>query len=145
MLENRPTHPSDLGAFQVQANQASVAGWLSDERWQGTLRRGPAWTMIWGGAVVAMGGIEVVAEGRAIAWSFVDDKMPVQAKIGCAKHAARMVRQAKWLGVWRVEAYCRPDFEPGKRLLAGLGFEREGLMRKYLPDQSDLELWARVT
>lgn len=48
------------------------------------------------------------------------------------------------LGIQRVQISVRRDYLEGQRWAESLGFQNEGLMRKYGPDQSDYYLFARV-
>lgn len=46
--------------------------------------------------------------------------------------------------LWRIQASVRTDFPLAERLTQALGFIKEGVMKKYLPDGTDAYLYARV-
>jgi len=60
---------------------------------------------------------------------------------------AAMVDYAFSTGICRVEAHVRPENRPSERVLERLGFEREGVKRRYLHHEGrrvDATLWALV-
>lgn len=79
--------------------------------------------------------------GVAFAWALVDQEVS-------ARDMAFMTRRLReWLdncNYHRVQSSVRVEFEPGHRWVERLGFELEGLARKYGSDGSDHVLWARV-
>jgi RimJ/RimL family protein N-acetyltransferase len=67
---------------------------------------------------------------------------------GVASRSVReMTGHALANGIWRVEAHVRVGNVPSERVLERLGFEREGIKRKYLRhgnDRADATLFARL-
>lgn len=114
----------------------------------GALPPGPAWTLSSDGLVMGCGGLAPVWPGRVIAWTYIGNL----DRRGWMK-VARMCRVAIASAfdgglagddVVRVEAHTPADFPPGARLLEWLGFECEGLARRWGPDGSDYVAYARV-
>lgn len=108
------------------------------------ITKGPAWSVVDDGHVVALGGIQIIYRGRGLAWALVADDITASQRHRAVRHAYKSVRQARWMGIQRLEATCIAGWVPGQRLLCGLGFVREATMRKFGPDGSDHELWARI-
>lgn len=74
---------------------------------------------------------------------FSEELLADHAKV-LAFHAKRDMKRADELGLHRIEATCDPSHDQGCRFLEWLGFEREGLMRRYSPEGTDSVLYARV-
>ena len=47
--------------------------------------------------------------------------------------------------LWRVQGVCKADWPAARRFARLMGFEEEGLMRKYGPEQADYMRIAKVT
>jgi ribosomal-protein-alanine N-acetyltransferase len=50
-------------------------------------------------------------------------------------------------GFGRMEAWIKPDNEASQRVVAGAGFEMEGVLRSFLPlgdERQDMQVWSRV-
>lgn len=48
-------------------------------------------------------------------------------------------------GLRRIQAEVKVTYEEGQRWLESLGFEREGLLKKFCPDNTDVYLYGRVS
>jgi RimJ/RimL family protein N-acetyltransferase len=76
-------------------------------------------------------------------WLFVD----ARGRGVATRIVAAMVDYALANGICRVEAHVRPENRPSELVLERLGFEREGVKRRYLHHEGarvDATLWARV-
>jgi len=76
-------------------------------------------------------------------WLFVE----ARGRGVATRIVAAMVDYAFANGICRVEAHVRPGNRPSERVLERLGFEREGVKRRYLLHEGtrvDATLWARV-
>lgn len=144
MLETRAFRLQDVDRLPSQGQQAAEVAVVSRETLAAAARRGPAWTVVSDGDVVAVGGISVIYPGRALCWALVSGQATQGQRVAAARAALKMVRQARWLGVVRLEATVRADWPQAAGFLAGLGFQREGVLRRYGPDGADHEMWARI-
>ena len=147
MLELKPFHHTALdrmGAFQpVQAAQMQQHTLWREMTVQGA-EHGPAWAVWDGPRVLATGGLRIIWQGRALAWALIADDAPTKAWPAMVLHARRMLRQAKWMGIHRIEAIVPHPWAPGERLVHLLGFQLEAIMRRYGPDGADYATWSRV-
>lgn len=104
---------------------------------------GPAVTGIYEDRIIGCGGLEIVWAGFAEGWClFVKD-------IGEYAFMPRAVKRilADWTERYklvRIQAPLRADFPEGVRFCEWLGFEYEGLLRKYHPDHSDGRMFALI-
>jgi RimJ/RimL family protein N-acetyltransferase len=76
-------------------------------------------------------------------WLFVE----ARGRGVATRIVAAMVEHALENGICRVEAHVRPENRPSERVLERLGFEREGIKRRYLHHEGrrvDATLWAFV-
>jgi hypothetical protein len=101
---------------------------------------GLAWTAEDNGEVLAIAGLAVQWENRAIAWSLVSANAGKRfVKIHAA--AKRFLDAAPFR---RIEANVDVGFTEGMRWMDLLGFKYEGLMAAYRPDGADMLLYARI-
>ena len=103
-----------------------------------------------GRGLALMDGSEIVAvTGLAPLWDVVAEAwfLPTREVKNKKLRTIRLVRKEfdaaiKRLKLRRVQAIVRSDFKDAHKLAKFLGFESEGLMRKYGPDGSDYERYA---
>lgn len=105
---------------------------------------GHSFSLLTNGHLVASGGVYPIWEGMGEAW-FIGSEL-------VKPHRRRVVMQLREHidelttdnNYKRVQATARTDFKVAQRFLEFLGFEREGLMRRYGPDGADHYLYARL-
>jgi hypothetical protein len=93
--------------------------------------------------IIACGGMDLLWEGVGQVWIIMPEK---------TRHAKSLFRLfknkldylTKKNNLWRVQAYARIGLDESHTLLRHLGFETEGIMRKYTPDKADCILYAKV-
>ena len=76
-------------------------------------------------------------------WLFVE----ARGRGVATRIVAAMVEYAFANGIARVEAHVRPENRPSEQVLERLGFEREGVKRRYLEHEGrrvDATLWALI-
>lgn len=141
MFELVKLQPEHLFQFTPQAAQAAVLGMLTEEYAQALVSQSTVgWTGVLDGQVIGCAGIAECWPGRAEAWTLLaPDAFDV------FRHIHRVVRRVLADSPWhRVEMKVDADHAAAVRWAEHLGFEREGLMRKYTADQRDIFLYARV-
>jgi ribosomal protein S18 acetylase RimI-like enzyme len=107
-------------------------------------RLGLAVTALVHGKPVAMFGCIMLWTGVAEMWSIISDdarRYPKQLTL-VAKSFSDIVAQS--LSLHRLQLTVRSDEPRALRWAEYLGFEIEGLMRKYSPDGADTYILARV-
>jgi len=96
-----------------------------------------------GGDVYAVTGLAPLWDGVAEAW-FLPTKDMRQKKIQTVRLVRRELDAAiERLKLHRVQAVVRSDFVDAHKLAKFLGFHSEGTMKKYGPDGSDYERYAK--
>ena len=105
---------------------------------------GMAFTAVENGYLIASSGVQPLWNGVGEGWFVASSKMP-QKKLTII----RMIKD-NFDGIindnslFRVQAGVRSDWPTAKRFAEFLGFEHEGIMRKYGPDGQDYYRMARV-
>lgn len=132
LVEFAPHHVRLLRPQQAQAHEVdeqSLAG-----PW------GQAWTATAYGVPICCGGLMGVWEGRCYAWTLLDrDAGPHM--VGLTRAIRSLLDAAQWR---RIEMAVDAEFETGARWAVLLGFKRECLARKYLPNGRDAWVYVRV-
>jgi hypothetical protein len=105
---------------------------------------GMAFTAVENGHLIASSGVQPLWNGVGEGWFVASSKMP-QKKLTII----RMIKD-NFDGIindnslFRVQAGVRSDWPTAKRFAEFLGFEHEGIMRKYGPDGQDYYRMARI-
>lgn len=135
-----PFEPEHVLTLRLQQQQAWIADQLTIEYGNGLAKAGPAFTALHEGRSLCCGGVMHIWPHRGLAWSLIDED--------AGRHFVAIVRTMKRflesIATRRVEAAAVMGFDQGHRLMQLLGFEYEGLMRAYLPNGADCNLFARV-
>lgn len=105
------------------------------------ISEGPAFAVMRKGEVLAIAGIVPMWwEGRFYAWSLLS--------VHAGPHLLRLTRMIRrYLDSFpyrRIEMTVDADFSQGERWALALGFEREGLLRRYSPRGEDCWMYSRV-
>lgn len=135
-----PFEPDHLKTLALQDSQTWLMPMLNPEYGESLLKAGDCFTAIEGDEILGCAGTMKIWEGRIIAWALISGKSGAHF-VGIFKAIKRYLdlNDAR-----RIEATVDVDFKEGHRLMRLLGFEYEGLMRKYLADGRDMCLYARV-
>lgn len=142
MVEIVPFQAEHLAALRIQAVQASAQPLMTVEHGTRIAEQvGLAKTVLVDGKPIACAGVIEVWKGRAFAWSYLGEGWERQMRL-VHRAALAGLRACRWR---RVEMAVDPRHPEGKRWALHLGFEFEGLARKFTPDGRDAEIWARVT
>jgi hypothetical protein len=139
-IEARPFKPSDLDGF-----------------YDGTLERrlceidarlchtdGPAMSYWDGEKLIACGGIRIYWKGVGEAWMAATPEI-IHYRRELLSYARQFLSDsADEYGLWRLECNVRSDFPGAIRLARHLGFQIEGIRRKYGTDGIDCFLYSAV-
>lgn len=134
-------HPNHARQIKLQSAQSHVKDDLLQPGIAESLANaGQSFTAIESDQVIAIAGIAMQWEGRAIAWALVSED--------AGKHFLAIHRAVRGFldqcDIRRIEAFVDSDFEQGMKWMKMLGFENEGLMRKFSIIGNDCYLFARV-
>lgn len=135
-----PFEPSHLGSISLQKAQRWIGPTAHPDYGKQLKAAGHCYTMMDGDRVVACAGLVNMWENRAHAWAMISGD--------AGSRFVRMFRAMRsFLDMQetrRIEASVDVDFEQGHRLMRMLGFNREGLMKAYMPDGRDAVLYGRI-
>lgn len=140
MIAERLT-PAHILAVELQPAQAP-GGIVVTPQWADYIcsLRGVGWTLVEDSQPIGCGGIIELWENRAQAWSILSLRA-----LARFRHVHRMVRDVLDDSPWRrIEMDVDIDHAAGAAWARHLGFECEGLRRKYTVDGRDTFLFARV-
>ena len=134
--------PEHLLALKLQATQATAQPLLTLEHGrQIAAATGLAQTALLDGQPIACAGVMELWAGRGYAWAYLGEQAA-----GRFKAVHRAVAAALALNRWRRVEMAVDVRDPGaKRWAHHLGFNFEGVARKWTTDGRDVEIWARVT
>lgn len=98
-----------------------------------------------GNACMGAGGFWLTFPGMARAWASISVDCDRWALLAATRQVRRAIDRAFLrLSLRRMETTVRVDFRPGHRWAKALGFEYEGVMRRYGPDGTDHALYGQV-
>ena len=107
--------------------------------------QGMSWTAEIDGKFVARAGLIPLWAGVAQAWMTVSDTV-ILHKIPLARKLRRQLSDQMWLrSIYRAQADIHAKHERAIRLVEWLGFENEGLMRRFGAEGDDYFRYAKVT
>ena len=134
-----------LAALRLQPGQAPHFGHLlTHETGAGLAELGPAFAAVDENYVLACWGLAEIWPGRADCWALLGDELTGTRFAVLHRWVARQLTTSHENGYRRLETTIDPTFAPARRWAALLGFRREGLLRRYLPDGRDMLLYART-
>jgi hypothetical protein len=90
-------------------------------------------------------GVVQLWPGVARVWSLFSEDVILEHPTLLGLHIRRDLRKAEQLGFHRIEATTNVEHLIAIEFIQWLGFESEGLMRKYTPTGDDMYLFAKVS
>lgn len=139
MIDVVPAEPWMAAQMQLQAAQISTGQAMSHDSIRMAMRGGMALAAVTDGAVIGMAGIFERWTDVGLAWALLSDDF-ARHKFTVFKIMKRAIDASP---LHRIEANVVVGHTEGERLLAHLGFAKEGLMRKYWQGR-DHSLFALV-
>ena len=136
----RPTTQSDLDYVKANPLQESVKA-LPDMHPIGDCR-----TASIGDVIIGVGGVVLLWPGVGEFWLMLTkDVKEHTSSLTVMRGIKEFIDEIiEVRGIDRAQSILRADFDAAIKMNEFLGFKREGLMRKYLPDGSDAYIYARV-
>ena len=143
MVDYKPEHIESILDGDMSKMARKSFG-MAEDIAHGLVAPGLAFTGLIDGYVIASAGIKPLWPGVGEAWIVASDNMP-KKKLSVIKlireNFDRMIQDNNFV---RVQAGVRYDWPEAKRFAEFLGFEHEGIMRKYGPDGQDYLRMARI-
>lgn len=141
MIEVVKFRPAHLDELRLQPSQEYLAAFVGRPGYgQELVDAGPCYTARRDGKIICCAGVVELWKGRASAWALLSWDAG-QSMRPLHREVQRFLDRCD---IRRVEAYVYPGFEPGHRWARMLGFEREGFMRAFHLDGSDMVMYARI-
>ena len=136
-----PFKAEHFDKIELQPHQEGFSTYIADKKYGKSIEQGSdSFTAFDGNKIIGCAGLVEQWDGRAVAWALLSKD--------AGKHMLSIVRKIdEYLNlknIRRVEASSICGFKPGARLLEMLGFEYEGIAKKYTPDGQDVLMYARV-
>lgn len=129
-----------IAALAIQEAQSYMTEIVKPDYAKALEVAGPAYTVMDGPNVLACAGLAECWETRAQAWTILGAVSGIKF-VRLHKMVSRFLDMQSYT---RIEMTVDHDFAQGHRWAKLLGFEWEGLMRKYNPTGKDCDLYARV-
>ena len=101
-------------------------------------------TALWDGEVVGVGGVIIYWEGVGEVWILLSPKIrkfPIQM-VRCIRKMYE--KHSTDRSFRRLQCVVSIDFPQGQKMVESLGFEKEGLLRKYLPEGTDAWMYSII-
>jgi len=135
-----PFDPDHIREMQLQDQQARIVSLATVQYLRVLKHMGPCASAEVDGRIIACAGVALEPYGSGTLWSFISRD--------AGKHFIVLDRAVRRMlsipNVRRIDATTEAGFSQGCRWLEMLGFEFEGVMRKYGPDGSDHVRYAKV-
>ncbi len=147
MIELRPYKWQDaVEVIRAGAKQPTltVTDMVRDFAKAKEARDGPAMTAVLDGLIIGCGGLEICWPGMAEAWIVARADLDRKALSAARLVKRKLLEWAKEYSLVRIQAPLRTDFDLGIRFAEWLGFQYEGTLRKYHPDQCDAFLYSWI-
>lgn len=141
MIEVIPYHPAHVALLKANTPEGSIGddavAVAADMAVPGLV-----FTGMKDGFVVGIAGIKPLTPGRGHAWALLSDEVKQHPHF-LHRVVKRMLPKLIQAGNFhRVELMVLDGFKPGCAWAARLGFEFEGIMRKFDPNKNDFHLYA---
>jgi len=133
---------TNMKVRDVELSRVSLKAFLPEMRTN--MKEGPSFTLEVDGKVIWCGGIRVFWEGVGEAWCLISDEGARMPKTVFSSIKKILDFVQKDLALHRVQATARIDIPMFHKFLEHLGFEREGVLRKFLADGTDSYIYSRV-
>lgn len=146
MLESvRQFNFADLKALMPQEAQAKEYNAITSVQDNPGIVTSESFTFMKGNEIVGCAGLYPIWQGRAYLWAFISKNATASDLLGGTKFALKWLdRMFMSSSFNRIETAVLADFDAGHRWVTMLGFEKEGLMKKYDPNGLDYVLYART-
>lgn len=138
-------HAYDILQHNVVERDAWISGVGDFEDYVSAWKnRGPGFTVINDNGIVMSGGVALLGWRRGEAWLLLSNlfyKYPIVSTKMIRNKLSDIIGQH---GLVRVQSLVYPEFNAGMRFIEMLGFECEGLLRSFGPNNEDMLMYAMV-
>jgi hypothetical protein len=115
------------------------------ETWKMMAERSEAYSVFVNGDILFSGGILMLQEGFGEAWLLCSVLVYIYP-LTVYRMASRLLNKTiEDCNLYRVQATPRTNWSTGYRFVESLGFQREGVLRKYGLDREDCYMYGRIS
>jgi hypothetical protein len=141
-----PFDPKHLALIKPQGAQADELGFMESRDWRSYRALGGiAWTGKNDSRYLGCGGLYPVWPGRITTWFLLDASFDRYDLLWLARIGRNWLETVgPKLRVRRIEVTVRQSFRPGHLFVKFMGFEYEGLLRKFDPLGNDHVMYSRI-
>lgn len=142
MIEIRQLLQEDLKFVRENPLESAVKGYPAM-----SIDYRTSYTALWDGRIVGVGGASMMWTGVWEFWLILSKDTKLDGVHGIVafdaikKKVDEIIKDNK---IVRAQATARVDFPKAIKMLEALGFEREGLLRRYTPDGASVYRYARI-
>jgi len=136
--------PEHLFALKPQKAQSFISDYLKESPEYAHLIDDMAYTLMVDDEVIFCGGLLHMHEGVGEVWTVIGENFK-QYSLSITRHVITFLHNAEALGYRRLQTTVASGFPEAARWAGLLGFESEGLMRKYTPAGEDCFMYARIS
>lgn len=138
-------HALDILDRNVRERDAWISGHGDFENIIETWKTGgPAYTIIIDDQVIMSAGVVLMGWNRGEAWTLLSTLFFKHPKT-CFKQVLYRLEEIIYTHkLKRVQALVSPEFEKGVRFVEHLGFEKEGTLKAFGPNNEDLVMFGRI-
>ena len=140
----RVEHAIDLMRGDLTEDNLAKSDEIAKRDGEFYLTRGPCFSAILDGRVIGSAGIMTMWPGVGEAWLLFSKEVENHKRFVYETVTEYLITLVCDLDLRRVQAHCNANLPVAIRFLEQMGFEREGLMRKYGTDGSDHYLYSIV-
>ena len=145
ILPYEPIHAYQILEEGVRNHDLWLSGFKDFELLaEGWKKGGPSYTMTVDGEIAVCAGLVLLGWNRAEAWTLLSSVFTKHYRTCFREIKKRLSLLIEESFIRRVQATAVPHYEEGIRFLEHLGFEQEGLLRKYGPNGEDLIMFGRI-
>ncbi len=105
------------------------------------------YTVVYEGKIVAVGGLYIRWEGVGLLWLMLTadcKKYGFHGILALDAIKEKTEHLIKKNNLWRAEAIVRVGFDKAIKMIEFLGFQRESMLEKYMPDKTNGYLYVRI-
>lgn len=139
MIDLIPARSDMTTLLELQPAQQLMGQAMTEDSLEAAIRGGLALAAVRDGKLLGLGGIFTIWPGRGMAWALLAGSLR-ESMLGVHRIMQRGLETTTYA---RVEAYVADVHEEGHRWMEMLGFEMEGMQRKFWQDR-DYALYAKV-
>lgn len=136
--------PWDVSTIELRPRDEDRTIYRDIDRFMEIANKSDAFTMLWDDDVLAIGGVLIYQSGFGEAWIVCDKKIIEHSMVALRAIKNMVDGLIAEHKLHRLQATVKIDWFRAQRFLSFLGFEWEGTLRKYGPDQSDYFMYSRV-